>query len=43
MKACAKPCRECPFRKESLNGWLGGFTIQEKLLGDKNPWAKVDN
>ncbi len=24
-----KPCHECPFRKNSLKGWLGGFTAEE--------------
>ena len=23
-----KPCNECPFRKDSLKGWLGGETAQ---------------
>lgn len=23
-----KPCSECPFRKHSLSGWLGQYTIQ---------------
>lgn len=23
------PCAECPFRKTSLNGWLGGLTAKE--------------
>lgn len=23
------PCIECPFRKDSLKGWLGGLTAQE--------------
>lgn len=24
-----KPCVECPFRKNSLPGWLGGYTADE--------------
>lgn len=23
-----KPCAECPFRKDSIKGWLGGETAQ---------------
>lgn len=23
------PCKECPFRKTSFKGWLGGLTAQE--------------
>src|SRR6185369_17781581 len=26
-----KPCDECPFRKKSLKGWLGGETPQSTL------------
>jgi hypothetical protein len=22
-----KPCRHCPFRKDTLKGWLGGYRI----------------
>jgi len=24
-----EPCKECPFRKSSLKGWLGGLTARE--------------
>jgi hypothetical protein len=24
-----EPCNECPFRKNSARGWLGGITVQE--------------
>lgn len=26
-----KPCIECPFRKQSLPGYLGGYTIEETM------------
>ena len=26
-----KPCKQCPFRKESHPGWLGGFTVEETM------------
>lgn len=26
-----KPCIECPFNKNSLKGYLGGFTVNETL------------
>lgn len=29
VKACKHPCPECPFRKDSLRGYLGGFTPEE--------------
>jgi hypothetical protein len=28
---CIKPCVECPFKKSSIKGYLGGFTIEETL------------
>lgn len=31
MKVCAKVCKECPFRKDSLRGWLGHHSIDEIL------------
>lgn len=31
MRACKVPCNECPFRKNSLPGYLGGFSTQETL------------
>jgi hypothetical protein len=27
-KQLTKPCSDCPFRRESLRGWLGGETPQ---------------
>lgn len=29
MEACKKPCSDCPFRKNSLAGWLSDYTPQE--------------
>lgn len=29
MNHCKVPCIECPFRKDSLPGWLGPHTAQE--------------
>ncbi len=26
-----KPCNDCPFRKNSLKGWLGGVSVQETI------------
>lgn len=26
---CKKPCNECPFRKNSLPGWLSNYTVEE--------------
>lgn len=31
MKA---PCRDCPFRKDTLRGWLGGERMTEILAAD---------
>jgi hypothetical protein len=31
MKSQKRPCNECPFRKESLSGWLGGFESPQEL------------
>ena len=31
MEYQKKPCSECPFRKESTKGWLGGFSVPETL------------
>lgn len=31
-----KPCRECPFRKESLPGYLGGFTVAQVIQAAVN-------
>lgn len=32
MKAAKKACRECPFRKQSLGGWLGPWKSAQELL-----------
>ncbi len=29
MEACSKPCKECPFREDSLPGWLADYTPEE--------------
>lgn len=29
-----KPCRDCPFRKDTLQGWLGKDRIAEILAAD---------
>lgn len=29
-----KPCAQCPFRKDTLNGWLGGERMSEILAQD---------
>lgn len=29
-----KPCKDCPFRKDSLGGWLGGKRMKEILKSD---------
>lgn len=26
MKSCSKQCNECPFRKDSIRGWLADYT-----------------
>lgn len=31
---CKKPCKDCPFRKDTLKGWLGEKRIKEILLQD---------
>lgn len=31
---CKKPCSNCPFRKDSLKGWLGEKRIKEILEAD---------
>jgi|SRR5208337_2170703 len=28
-KQITKPCSDCPWSRESLNGWLGGNTVHE--------------
>ena len=29
MVACKKPCKQCPWRKDSFKGYLGGNTPEE--------------
>jgi len=29
-----KPCKDCPFRKDSLKGWLGKERMQDILMSD---------
>ncbi len=36
LNVCKKLCNECPFSKNSLNGWLGGATVQETLDAMQN-------
>lgn len=31
LSICAKVCKECPFRKDSVKGWLGDLTPEEML------------
>lgn len=31
MKICSKICNECPFKKDSAKGWLGGETVESTL------------
>ena len=31
-KACAKPCKDCPFRKDSMRGWLGAYDSAERFI-----------
>lgn len=31
MEATKRPCGQCPFRKDSTKGYLGGFTLEETL------------
>lgn len=31
---CKKPCADCPFRKDSLKGWLGRGRMEEILSSD---------
>jgi hypothetical protein len=30
---CSKPCKDCPFRKDSLPGWLGAYETAEEFIG----------
>ena len=32
------PCSDCPFRRDSLNGWLGGGTVDEFLTIAHRDW-----
>ena len=38
MKA---PCKNCPFRKDTLKGWLGGERMTEILESDSFPCHKT--
>lgn len=31
LKTCERVCNECPFRKDSVPGWLGGFSVDDTL------------
>jgi hypothetical protein len=31
MSICKKICNECPFSNKSLNGWLGGYSIDDVM------------
>ena len=31
LEPTAKPCRECPLRKDSLPGYLGGYTAEQYI------------
>lgn len=31
MEVTKRPCGQCPFRKDSIKGYLGGFTLEETL------------
>ncbi len=31
LKTCERVCKECPFAKTSMRGWLGGLTVEETL------------
>ncbi len=31
---CKKPCKDCPFRKDTLKGWLGENRMTEILKSD---------
>lgn len=32
-KQHVRPCSDCPFRRDALSGWLGGFTVDQFVLG----------
>lgn len=36
MKYQKQPCNECPFRRNSAKGWLGGFTVEETLCAARS-------
>ena len=31
---CKRPCKKCPFRKDTLRGWLGADRMEEILSSD---------
>lgn len=41
MKMCSKLCKECPFSKQALKGWLGPHTVDEihKMMSDEYPFT----
>lgn len=36
MSVCKKICNECPFSNKSLNGWLGGYSIEDVISFQRN-------
>ena len=34
MPNCKKPCKDCPFRRDCLQGWLGAERITEIIKQD---------
>lgn len=34
LRYCKSPCKNCPFRKDTLKGWLGKQSITDKLNSD---------
>lgn len=40
---CTKPCGQCPFRSDSMEGWLGGDRMEEILAQDSFMCHKAPN
>lgn len=38
MNICKKICNECPFRKTSLNGWLGHHDVEDIIKMQQNEY-----
>lgn len=40
MKVIKKPCNECPFRKDSIPGWLADYTPEQlhQVVMSENPF-----